>query len=243
MRAACFVFMLLCASVAPAGAQSIDALSREVADANWEQQEEPRPMAPVQVGEKLRRASEGVYSLILPGWTQLRQGHKTRGALLIGAETAVWTTWVVSRIQGAKREDAYEDYAVQFAGIGSGDHDEAYWKALGAYRDSDAYNDDVQRDLRLGGEPEGPAYGGSDAWRWESEGRFQEYRKLRSDSLGAYDRAETVILFALLTRAIGLIDGVRTAVMQPEADGASLRLTPELDPSDPGARLAFRQSF
>ena len=241
MRRLLVLFPLCACSIA--GAQApIDVLAREVVEQRW-QQTQPQPTPPIGVGTKLAKAREGLYSLLLPGWSQLRQGHHTRAALLAGAEATVWTTWIVSRLQGEKREDAYQDHAVRFAGVGGTDHAEEYWKAVAQYIDSDAYNDVVEATLRLGEEPEGGPYVGSDAWRWQSDARLSEYRKLRADSLGAFDRAETVLLFAILTRAVAFADAVRTALLSDDDAALQLEITPSSSWSDPGARIGLRHEF
>jgi hypothetical protein len=219
----------------------IDVLARELAHQRWQQTAvEPAPTPGV--GAKLVKAREGLYSLLVPGWSQLRQGHRTRAALLAGAEATVWTSWIVSRIQGEKREDAYQDYAVRFAGVQNTDRPEEYWKAVAQYIDSDAYNDGVQATLRLGEEPEGGPYVGSDAWRWQSAARLDEYQRLRADSLGAFDRAETILLFAILTRAVAFADAVRSA-LQSEDAALRLEFAPSASWSDPGARIGLRHEF
>ena len=171
---------------------------------------------------------------MLPGWSQYRAGHRTRAILFASAEVAIWGTWIFSEAQGNYRKDRYRDFAENFAGVGSRVHGDDYWRAVGLYRSSEDYNEIIRRDNRVAREEQeaagGPVtiglddgtVGGSDAWFWTSERRFDEYGRLRSDSLSAFDRADLVIVFAIVNRVIAFADAVRSGPRVDDEDGLSL---------------------
>ena len=116
--------------------------------------------------------------------------------LLAGAEAGVWVSWWIFRVQGGRREDSYEEFAVNFAGVNGVDRAENYWKAVAIYISSDDYNENRRLDVRAGSELDGPVYDGNLGWQWSSPIALEEYRRLRTSSLGAFDHAENVIALA-----------------------------------------------
>jgi hypothetical protein len=184
-----------------------------------QQTTESQVTAPVfggEIGSRLKHAS---HSLLLPGWAQLRSHHTYRAAFFLTTEAAIWTSFAVFKSQGHSRENSYQEYAVNFAGIDAGSRDDNYWRSLGSYRDSDAYNEDRRRDLRIGLDPSGPEYAGGDAWQWQSEARFEDYNALRRDANSAYDHADLVVVLALVNRLVSFIDAMRSGPPSSESDG------------------------
>ena len=177
--------------------------------------------APIFGGNLGSRAKHASYSLLLPGWSQLRSGHNYRAAFFLGVEAAIWTSFAVFKVQGSTREDTYQEYATQFAGISSGDRNDDYWRTVGNYRSSEEYNEDRRRDLRIGLDPEGPEYSGTDAWRWQSEARYDEYNDLRRDANSAYDNADFVVVLALVNRLIAFVDAMRSGPPSLDEEGSS----------------------
>jgi hypothetical protein len=201
--------------------------------------------------EALERVKHGAFSLVIPGWSQWRGGHNTRALAFVTAETLIWGSWIFSTVQANDRQDHYVDFAEQFAQVQSGDHSDEYWRSLASYRDSDAYNSDVRADIRAGLQPESVLVPDADSWRWQSERRFREFQRLRSDALSAQDRADLIILFALVNRAVAFIDAVRSG--PPTSDEQELasardggkRWNLQLHPrfTDPSASLSYRVRF
>lgn len=244
-----FLILLLLAgparsAPAPQGRAELESLSRSLVA----QRSRQDPTAPSPVNEKLRRAQAGLWSILVPGLSQYRSGHQTRAFLFFGAEAAIWTSFAVFRIQGHKREESYEEFATVFASVESTDHDEDYWRNVASYRSSDEYNMDVRRDQRSGAGDLGSEVPDGDAWRWISEDRFDEFRRLRADSLDAYDRATLVTLFAILNRVVSFVDAVRSAGGDDDPfaeEGADVSLRWDAQPfgPDPGATLGLSTRF
>jgi hypothetical protein len=212
--------------------------------------------------DRLQRIGHGAWSLLIPGWSQYRAGHTTRAIAFASVEAVVWGTWIFSEFQGRYREDQYEEFAGIFAGVDSGRDDDDYWRSVGVYVDSEQYNEQIRRENRaaaeeqeLNGEPVTVGLNDgtipeSDSWEWTSERRRREYLQRRSDAISAYDRADFVLLFALLNRVVAFADAVRSApVGAPEPQGLietrgfSVDVDFDPGPADPSATLRLGRSF
>lgn len=213
--------------------------------------------------EKLERARHGLFSLVLPGWSQYRGGHNGRAVAFASTEAVIWGTWIFSRLQGSYREDRYEEFATQFAGIRDpGSKNDDYWRAVGRYGDVEEYNNNIRRDNRaaaleqeFNGEPvtiglNDGTIAPEDGWSWSSEARQTEFRAKRADSESAYDRAGFVLLFALVNRVVSFADAVRSGPRDDaragtliRAGGLELGLDVEPYPQDPRAALRLGARF
>lgn len=239
------------ATVQDEGRARMESLSREVVDEHYAQEDASGEGAKVNVfsGRTWQRVKHAAWSLLIPGWSHLRADQYGRAAFFAGAEAAIWISYGVFKTQGQRREDSYKDFATQFAGVRSTDHDDDYWKAVGRYLSNGDYNEVVRRDVRAGIEPEGPEYFVPDDWLWRSDARFEQYQILRKDSNDAYHRADLTITWAIINRVISFVDAVRSA---PGPTANPLGLPPEglsfdldVDPSfhDPATKLVLRHSF
>lgn len=213
--------------------------------------------------EKLERVRHGLFSIVLPGWSQRRAGHDGRALAFASTELVIWSTWLFSRLQGDYREDRYREFAEQFAGVSDPDgRSDDYWRAVGRYGDVEEYNNRVRRDNRaaafeqeFNGQPvtiglNDGVIAPEDGWSWSSERRQSEYRELRGDSQSAYDRAQFVLLFALVNRVVAFADAVRSGPRRDDEDAMLLRagafeLGLDIDPRphDPGAALRVGARF
>jgi hypothetical protein len=240
---------------AGAGRASLEQLSRQVVNARDAQGDDTAPASGASTkvnvfsGRTWRRVKHASLSLIVPGWSHYRADQKGRAFFFLGAEAAIWTSYTIFEVQGHRREDAYKDFAMQFAGVAAGNHDDAYWKAVGNYLSNEDYNEVVRRDLRAGIDPEGPEYFVPEDWLWRSPDRFDEYGLLRSDSNNAYHNADLVITWAIINRIVAFVDALRSAPLdetQPMGlppEGLSLDV--DVDPSwqDPATKLMVRRTF
>lgn len=212
----------------------------------------------------LGRVQHGVYSLVIPGWSQYRAGHRGRAIGFAAAEALIWGSWIFSHSQGNYREDRYQEFAQDFADVRSTDHDDEYWRAVALYRNSDEYNDSIRRENRVLIEEqvangETVTIGLSDGtlseaegWAWVSEGRYDEYGNLRGDALSAFDRADLILLFAIVNRVVAFADAVRSgpagADDEPglslyEVKGVRLSLDVDPDPRHAAGALLLGTRF
>ncbi len=193
------------------------------------------------------RVKAGLYSAILPGAGQFYNGQKKKAYIMAGAEVAIWTAFFVFDTQGDNRMDSAVEYAGIYAGT-SGEHANSYWQNVGRHMDSDEYNDARMREARaLQETPSGLVYG-ADTWQWVNSDRRTDFLILRADGNSAYDRRDFMILFAVINRAISVVDAVigaggKPGTLQTEVLGMNLGI--EMLPSwrDPGAQCVVSRSF
>ncbi len=196
------------------------------------------------MGEK---AKVGALSALLPGAGQFVNGQRSKAYLMAGIEVGIWTAYFVFDKQGDNRMDSSHEWAALYAGT-SGSHDDRYWQGLGKYMDSDAYNDFLLWEARANQEPFPTLVTGSDTWQWVNVDRRTGYQKLRADGNSAYDRRDFMILFAVVNRAVSVVDAVLGAGSKPgvlDAEVLGMNLEVKMLPSwrDPGAQCALSRSF
>ncbi|MBM3306720.1 MAG: hypothetical protein FJY74_00065 [Candidatus Eisenbacteria bacterium] len=198
-----------------------------------------------------------LMSCVLPGWGEMYTGHAARGRAFMAAEASIWAAYAGFRIQTGMREDDYREHAEIFAGVPDGASN-AYYQAVADYIRSegyDSYNESVRSDARSLF-PNDPAaqqaylaehgYFGDDAWEWESDERFRQYRRLRQLAGEARRRAFYMTGLAVLNRAVSAIDSAWMARRANEGRAearASLSVVPELADGDVGARTTLEIRF
>jgi Family of unknown function (DUF5683) len=194
-----------------------------------------------------RKVKAGLFSAILPGAGQFYNDQRKKAYIMVGAEAAIWTAYFVFDTQGDNRMESAAEYAGIYAGT-SGDHENSYWQNVGKYLDSDEYDDARRREARALQEEFGGPTSAADSWLWVNDDRQYEYRKLRSSGNSAYDRRDFMILFAVINRAISVVDAVIGAGSTPgalETEVLGMKLEMEMLPSwrDPGAQCVISRRF
>jgi hypothetical protein len=183
-------------------------------------------------GDLGRKVTAGLLSLVLPGAGQFYNGDRQKAYVFAGVDAAVWGSYLTFDTQGNSRSETYRDYAGVYAGTLVGDAQESYWRAMGRYLDSDAYNEAVLREARaFATEPIG-LIGADQAWQWSNEDHFHVYQELRADANRAYSRRDFMTLFAILNRVVAVYDAVRHSVddkLNGQVLGFNVKLT--VDPS------------
>lgn len=166
---------------------------------------------------------EGLASMLLPGLGQLRMGRTLRARVFFGLEGAAWIAIGGFLWQGYARENAYEDYAVAFAGVSGTSHSDDYYETIGKFLSNDGpggYNEYVRREARDLYYPNLDAMNvyfdqesitGADAWRWESTTTFNRYNHLYDGSRAAYRNALYAGIFAMALRVVSSVDAIRLA--------------------------------
>jgi hypothetical protein len=216
----------------------------------WYRQESAEPQ------EDLSMTRAVLSSLLLPGLGDWYAGRRDRAKTFFIVEGALWTAFVVFRIQGNEREDAYKDLAQTFAGVQSTDHSDDFYSVVGQYNSSDEYASDFKKDSRLDLWPDV----GYDAmeryylenrvadfeeWSWGSFENRVDYREMRSSSKLAYRRSGYVLAAAALNRVIAAVFAYqavkssrsdRSDERQSDARSGGYRL--EVSGPGPGARDA-----
>lgn len=183
-------------------------------------------------GDLGRKVTAGLLSLVLPGAGQFYNGDRQKAYVFAGVEAAVWGSYLTFDTQGDGRSETYRDYAGIYAGTLVGDAQESYWRSMGRYLDSDAYNEAVLREARASGTAPSGLIGADQAWQWRNEDHLRVYQELRADANRAYNRRDFMTLFAILNRVVAVYDAVRHSVddqLNREVLGFNVELT--VDPS------------
>lgn len=194
-------------------------------------------VSPEQRGAMLRSA-------LLPGWGQLSLGHSARGAVFIGVEAVTWTGFGLSYLEGVFNRDDYRMLALQQAGISISDRSSQFLDDISDFDSSAEFNDYIHRLARYY-YPDDPdaqrdyyethARFGADGWNWSSDSARLSFSDHLRDSRLWFRRSLYVAAFALVNRAVSVIDaalldptrpGVYTALSFPEAgDFSSVRFS------------------
>lgn len=179
-------------------------------------------------GDLGRKVTAGLLSLVLPGAGQFYNGDRQKAYVFAGVEAAVWGSYLTFDNQGDNRSETYRDYAGIYAGTLVGDAQESYWRSVGRYLDSDAYNEAVLREARAYDKAPSGLIGPDQAWQWRNEDHFKVYQELRADANRAYSRRDFMTLFAVLNRVVSVYDAVRHSVddkLKGEMLGFNVELT------------------
>jgi hypothetical protein len=175
-----------------------------------------------------------LYSLLLPGLGDYKLGHKSRAVVFFGIEAAIWTTFVVSRIEGAAREEDYEEFAVRFAGVARTGHSDDFYAIIRDYDSSEEYAADVKLDGRfelltdIGYESLERYFienrvADYEPWLWQSLDKKVEYQVLRSSSKTAYQRATFALAAAAANRVVSAIFTYATIKLSSPDEQAARR--------------------
>jgi hypothetical protein len=208
-------------------------------------------------------AQDGGYSMagiigrnmLLPGLGQRRMGQNIRSRIYFVLEGAAWVGLGAFLWQHNARTDAYEEYAVAYAGVDGTGLSEDYYETIGNYRSSDGpggYNEYVIREARDLYYPdqeaiedyyEANSITGDDSWRWVTESDYNRYNSLRKGANSSERRAVYSLFFMLGLRLISNIDAVRTIMTAPdgemgEAGGTSI----DIQQGRRGISLALKRS-
>lgn len=173
----------------------------------------------LQAGMSTGGASVGkavAYSLLLPGLGDYLLGHRTRAAGFFIAEAAIWTSFGVFKTQGRLREDSYQEYAVQFAGVTRTGHSDDFYAELRDWDSSDEYEAAIKSEGRLDMRPDaGQAVleqyylenrvADFEAWEWQTIYHKVQFQKMRSSSKTAYRRGDFAIAAAIANRIVSAL--------------------------------------
>ena len=141
-------------------------------------------------------------SLLLPGLGEVYAGAGTRAKLLLIGEGMAWASFAGFRVYGAWRATDFRVFAAEHADVTLIGQKDTFFRDIGAYSGSDAYN--FEQQLSQGADA--PTYTGSNSWAWDSDASRKGYLTLRRSSRRAQARSVYVVGFALINRLISAID-------------------------------------
>jgi hypothetical protein len=163
-----------------------------------------------------------LYSLLLPGLGHHYVGDERGARTFFAIDMAAWTAVIVFEIQGALREEGYEDYAEVFAGVAGNDHSDDYYAVIAEYDSWEDYELAIKTEGRYALYPGGDAatleqyfienrVSDYEAWEWKSSDARVDYRNLRSSSKLSYRRGLYFFAFAMVNRVASGFFAIKAA--------------------------------
>lgn len=194
-------------------------------------------------------------SMILPGLGQRYYGNRSKALACYIGEAGLWTSFVVFKIQGDKREEDFEEWAKTFAGakLDGHDRDDEYFQRVSRYLSSDDYNLEVKvvarliypndRDAQLAFIADNSIVG-DDTWSWASNDTRNQFRVIRHRALDSDRHANWTLGGLVLLRLVSGIDAaLGTSAANKRLVGGDLSLLAEFPSGEPGLALGYSRGF
>ncbi len=193
-------------------------------------------------------------SFLLPGLGQRKMGHSIRSKIYFFLEGAAWIGLGAFTWQSIARKDAYEDYAVAFAGVNGTGRSDSYYETIGNYMSNNGiggYNEDVRREARdYYSDPDARdsyyqenSLTGDDSWRWETKRDYDRYNSLRKGSHSAERRAIYTLFYMLGIRVISAVDAGRLAAGGGSDNESASGISVSMEHGKSGFSLLLSRSF
>jgi len=146
------------------------------------------------------------YSLLLPGMGELYAGDFGTGRYSLGAEAALWLTYISFQQYGSWIQADSRAYAVSHAGVAMGGKDDQFFVNVSNFQDVYTYNEKKLQDRNLA-EVYDPAQGYY--WKWDNDVDRQRFRSLRISSAKVFDNSRFVIGAVVVNHIISAISAAR----------------------------------
>ncbi len=142
-------------------------------------------------------------SLLFPGTGERMLQADERGVLFTGTEIGLWLGYVGFRLYSGWREDDYQAYATQYAGVRGTNKDEQYWIDVGTYDNLDKFNEQRLRERSIEDVyPDQPAY----RWDWDSYAHQLRFDQMRIQSRRAAKLASFTLGAVVLNHIVSALD-------------------------------------
>ena len=159
-----------------------------------------------------------LYSLMLPGMGELYAGSFSSGRYFLGAEGALWLTYVIFQVRADALRDDARSFAVARAEVSMQGKNDQYFVDIGNFLSIDDYNQKKLRDRDVA-KVYDPALGYG--WRWDSDASRAAFRDQRVASDNMYNNRKFVVAVVLINHVASAINAARSAVARNrELDGA-----------------------
>lgn len=163
---------------------------------------------PVPAREKKSVSRAFFYSLLLPGTGEAYVGKTGYTKFFLSVETIGWGLFIANSLQVSSREEDYQNYAVQHAGIDRSGKEDQYWIDIGKFDTIYEYNEQRRRDRNIDAlYPESPDF----AWRWDAEDNRLFYDAYRIDTRKIEDRQVYIFGVIILNHLASAINALRLA--------------------------------
>jgi hypothetical protein len=181
-------------------------------------------------GSLCAQGKDFLFSLAVPGYTQITNGNSYGYAMLAAEAALIGTSLYLLHESDSLLEESYT-YALKHAQLYPADYDSSFLKNLGVYQssgfDADGYNATIRRDA-LSLFPDDPeaqqiyidehAYGDDQYWSWDSAASRAEYNRLRNDSQDLQSYGKLVVGVIILNHLVSGIDVLRYHSQQRRSD-------------------------
>lgn len=169
-----------------------------------------------EASEELSISRAILYSLLLPGLGDWYAGNKSRATSFFIVDAALWTTFIVFQVQGHQREEDYQEFASNLAGIESTDHSDDFYSIVGQYNSSNDYESVFKKEHRIDLWPnvsssamesyyQQERVADFEEWAWRSWEDRVDFREKRSASKLSYRRSGYIIALAAANRVVASI--------------------------------------
>jgi hypothetical protein len=194
-----------------------------------------------------------LYSLLLPGLGDYYAGRKGVATAFFMVEGGIWISYGVLKTQSNRREDTYQQMAVDYAGVSQTGLSDDFYSTIGQYNTHLEYETQFKQEHRIDIWPD-VGYDAMEAyyvenrvtdfeeWAWRSNEQRQAFRELRSDSRLADRRSEYMIALAAANRIVAALfayQAVKSHNNSTETRTGGYRL----DFNSPAARYAAAVSL
>lgn len=167
------------------------------------------------------------YSLLIPGGGQIYTGSKTKAAVFIGVEAALWVGYFSMHSDGQKKQDQYVDYANQhwspelytnwlIEELGITDDSSTYYDANGQPHEFSHHLPDVknQQYYEMVGKYDQFLYGWKDT-NYRSGDMTSDWRAsyllMRNDSNNAFGKAKAAAIFSIANHLLSAFEAAWSA--------------------------------
>ncbi|PJA26228.1 MAG: hypothetical protein CO189_12070 [candidate division Zixibacteria bacterium CG_4_9_14_3_um_filter_46_8] len=186
----------------------------------------------------------GLLSVMLPGAGEFYLGNKSRAAVFVGTEAAIWGGYLAFHTWGDWLKNDYKSYAAEHADAKVYGKDDKFFDRMQFYDSRDWFNE-------IEGERYGYPYPYTDYyyWHWDSPDSRKEFRKIRYNSKAAFRNATFMIGVAVVNRLASVVDAVWLSRQIKKGEGLEFyggwRLDYNANPfaNNPDASLKLSKSF
>ncbi len=157
--------------------------------------------------QKKSALKAALYSALLPGLGEHYVGNRTKSKVFFAIEATTWLSYFAFNKYGDWKKDDAIRFASSNAGASLEDKDDEFFDWVGFYNSSEDFNS-----LGRVSDPERAYLSSSDTyWQWSSDADREAFRTYKNSSRSAYDRANFMIMAAISSRIISIIDAIRDA--------------------------------
>lgn len=181
-------------------------LARDNWDIEQNSQESTTQTAQTQK-EKKSVVRAALYSALLPGLGENYVGSKTKAKFFFATEALTWISYIAFHSYGNWKKDDMIAYANEKAGASLEGKSDEFIDWVGFYNSSDEFNS-----LGRVSDPDRQYLSNADElWQWSNEQDKEAFRSYKNSSRDAFRHADFMIVAAIGTRIISILDAIRTA--------------------------------